>query len=140
VNSTMKTLVFWLVIVVAAYLLWHSVKSGGNAPPTPEISYSEFLTQAEAGNVGKVTISKNHANGNYRDGRNFRVTVPTSQEAMLQILHQKNVEIWFADAPEGDWPTWLMNLAPLILLAALWFFMIRQIKQRQLQSSINKQG
>ncbi len=32
------------------------------------------------------------------------------------------------DASSGSWPSWLLNLAPLILLAALWFFMIRQMQ------------
>jgi len=67
----------------------------------PEISYSEFLTKVESGNVIKVTISHNQVNGRYRDNAEFRVIAPTSQEWMLQTLHQKNVEIWFADAPSG---------------------------------------
>jgi cell division protease FtsH len=32
------------------------------------------------------------------------------------------------DASGGGWPSWLFNLAPIILLAALWFFMIRQMQ------------
>jgi cell division protease FtsH len=138
VQSTIKTVVFWAVIVVSAYLLWQVVKSGGNVQ-APEISYSEFLSQTESGNVGKVTISGTHITGIYRDSRTFRVTAPTSQEGMLQTLHQKNVEIWFRDSAEGNWPSWLLNLAPLILLAALWFFMIRQMKQRRPQTQINNQ-
>ena len=131
-NSTIKTVVFWLVIVLSAFLLWQVVKSDHNEQKTPEISYSEFLSQIDAGNVAQVTISKAHAYGKYRDGSSFRVTAPTSQEGMLQALHQKNVEIWFRDdATSGGWPAWLLNLAPLILLAALWFFMIRQLHARQ---------
>jgi len=34
----------------------------------------------------------------------------------------------FRDINSGSWPSWLLNLAPLILLAALWFFMIRQMQ------------
>jgi cell division protease FtsH len=132
VNATIKTVVFWLVIVLSAFLLWQVVKSDHNAQRTPEISYSEFLSQVDGGNVAKVTISKTQVYGKYRDGSSFRVTAPTSQEGMLQALHQKNVEIWFRDdAMSGGWPAWLLNLAPLILLAALWFFMIRQLNARQ---------
>jgi cell division protease FtsH len=32
------------------------------------------------------------------------------------------------DASGGSWPAWLINLAPLVLLGALWFFMIRQMQ------------
>jgi cell division protease FtsH len=103
------------------------------AQSVPEISYSEFLTQVESGNIIKVTISQNQINGRYRDNGLFRVSAPTSQEGMLQTLHQKNVEIWFTDKPGGGWPATLANFSPLLLLAALWLFMIRQMKSRQVQ-------
>jgi cell division protease FtsH len=125
-NSRVKAVAFWLVIMLSAFLLWQVVRNSPNQQTTPEISYSDFLSQVEAGNVAQVTISKNQVNGRYRDNSSFRVTAPTIQDGMLQTLRQKNVQIWFRDAAKQDWPTSLLNLAPLILLAALWFFMIRQ--------------
>ncbi|MBZ5721669.1 MAG: ATP-dependent metallopeptidase FtsH/Yme1/Tma family protein [Acidobacteriia bacterium] len=137
-DQTVKTVVFWLVIVLSAFLLWQVVKANPDQPKTPEISYSAFLSQVDAGNVVKVTVSRNHIVGSYRDNSSFSVTAPTSQEGMLQALRQKNVEIWFKETAEQGWPSWLLNLAPLILLAALWFFMIRQMKQRQSPNSMNQ--
>jgi cell division protease FtsH len=133
VTPGVKRAVFWLVTVISVFLLWQVVKSSPNRQEIPEISYSEFLSKVETGSVSKVIISKNQIDGRYRDDRYFRVTAPTSQEGMLQILHQKGVEIWFRDAPSGNWSTWVMNFVPLILLGALWFFMIRQINLRKVQ-------
>jgi hypothetical protein len=61
---------------------------------------------------------------------------------MLELLQQKGAEIWFRDTSQGTWGTWIMNLAPLALLAALWFFMIRQMqtKNRYLASTRNPPG
>ncbi len=133
-DPTIKTVVFWFVIVLSAALLWQVVKSD-KTPAIPEISYSEFLSQVDAGNVRKVTITKNTVTGTNRDNSTFRVIAPSSQEGMLLELRQKNVEIWFKDsAVEGGWPSWLLNLAPLILLAALWFFMIRQMQRKKMQT------
>jgi cell division protease FtsH len=140
VNSVIKKAVFWLVVVISAFLLWQSVKSSPNAPKVPEISYSEFLSEVEAGNVSKATIFRNRIDGSYGNDRSFRVTAPASQEGMLQTLHQKGVEIWFRDAPNGDWSTSVMNLLPLILLAALWFFMIRQLRKAQKQEGAVSQS
>jgi len=134
VNPGVKAAVFWLVILFSAFLLWQVVRNSPNQQTTPEISYSEFLSQVEAGNVARVTIANSQVDGTYRDNRSFRVTAPTAQEGMLQTLRQKNVEVWFRDAARGDWPSWLLNLAPLVLLAALWFFMLRQMKSRQVQT------
>jgi len=132
-NSGIKAVVFWLVIMVSAFLLWQVVRGSPNQQTTPEISYSEFLSQVEAGNVAKVTISKNQVYGRYRDNSSFRVIAPTNQEGLLLTLRQKNAEVWFRDTAGADWPTTLLNLAPLFLLAALWFFMIRQMRSRQVR-------
>src|SRR5580700_101760 len=85
-NSVVRTVLFWAVIVVSAFLLWQVVRSGSSAQPVPEISHSDFLSRIASGQVGRVII-------------------------MGQ-----------------GWPNWILNLAPLILLAALWFFMIRQMQ------------
>lgn len=135
-DPTVKKVVFWLVIVVSALLMWQAVKAGPEQQKVPEISYSEFLSQVEAGSVDKVTISGNLVNGRYHDGRAFRVTGPSSQERMLTELREKNVGIWFKNDNTSR-SVWLLNLAPLILLAALWFFMIRQMRQRTNSSQTN---
>jgi cell division protease FtsH len=137
-NSTIKTVVFWGVIVLGASLLWTVVRAG---PETNlrEISYSEFLTRVESGSVATVRISKSEIVGDSRDGSRFRLVPPTSREGMLQLLHDKKVEIWFRDTSNGSWPLQLLGTwAPLILLAALWFFMIRQMQTRWRRDS--KQG
>jgi cell division protease FtsH len=117
--------VFWAVVVLSATLLWQVVRANRNEQ---KISYSDSLSQVEAGGISTITISRNQIYGRYRDGNPFRVTAPASQEGMLQTLHQAKVKIWVRDVSSGDWPTWLLNIAPLILFGALWFIMIRQMK------------
>jgi len=131
--------VFWLVILISAFLLWQVVKAPRNQQQTLEISYSEFLSQVDAGNVVKVTVSQNQVFGVYRNNSYFRVTVAASQEGMLQSLRQKNVEIWFKDTNGANWPSQLLGTwAPLIVLAALWFFMIRQMQIKRSSEGTNR--
>jgi cell division protease FtsH len=125
-----RTAFFWLVIVVSAFLLWQVVRAGGTAQAVPEISYTEFLARVASGQVSKVTIAGSMVRGLSANG-SFRVIAPSSQAAMLDALQQHGVEIWFKEAPEQGWPNWILNLAPLILLGALWFFMIRQTQRRR---------
>ena len=130
-SSVAKTVIFWMVIVVSAFLLWQVVRSGGAAQAVPEISYSEFLGRVAVGQVSKVTIAGSVVHGSDAKGGSFRVIAPSSQSAMLEVLQQHGVEIWLKEIPEQNWPNWMLNLAPLILLAALWFFMIRQMQRRR---------
>jgi cell division protease FtsH len=130
-NTTSKTVVFWLVVVAAGTLLWFSVKKNQTTPSSPEISYSQFLSQVHSGAVSKVRISGNVIEGTYREGGGFRANTPTDQGALVQELRSKDVEIWYERNGGNSTGSWLMNLVPLLLLALLWFFMIRTMRARR---------
>jgi cell division protease FtsH len=67
--------------------------------------------------------------GKYSDGSAFHTTVPANYPEMIKSLHDKGVSMTFRDANSGSWPLQLLGTwAPLILLGALWFFMIRQMQ------------
>ncbi len=129
-NSTVKTIVFWLVIVLSGVLLWQVVKQGGGGVKERDINYSEFRSQVDQGNIGSVTITGTEVHGTYRDNKTagFRTTIPATDADLYKTLRDKGVNITIRDVQSGSWPTWLLNFAPLILLAALWFFMIRQMQ------------
>jgi len=129
VNSTVKTVVFWLVIVLSAFLLWQVVKTSGGGQKDTEINFTKFLSDVNQGNVGEVTINGQEVRGKYRDGKiQFHTTVPANYPDMYKTLQDKGVSVNIRDVSSGGWPSWLFNLAPVILLAALWFFMIRQMQ------------
>lgn len=130
-NMTAKTVLYWVVILVSATLLWQVVKTGSTAQAIPEISYSEFLTRVASGQVSRVSIAGSVVRGSDAKGGNFRVVAPGNQAAMLDALEEHRVEIWFKETTEQGWPNWILNLLPLILLGALWFFMIRQMQRRR---------
>jgi cell division protease FtsH len=126
VNTSLKTVLFWGVILAAAVILWQVAKNG-NQVPAPEISYSEFMSRVQAGSVVKMRVEGRKGSGFYSDGKTFTVILPPDQGQSLAALEQNKVEIWFLDDTASSW-SWITNLAPLALLAVLWFFMIRNIR------------
>jgi cell division protease FtsH len=129
VNSTVKTVVFWLVIVVSAFLLWTVVKQGSSGQKDKEVNFSQFMQDVDQGSVNEVTVIGMEVRGKYKtDGSLFHTTVPANYPDMIKTLRDKGVTITIKDISNGSWPSWLLNLAPLVLLAALWFFMIRQMQ------------
>ncbi len=131
-NRTIKTVVFWVVIGVSALLLFQVVHSTPTKEQVPEISYSQFMSEAEAGNIASVNIAGNRIQGQYREGKgSFRLTGPSNPGVFLDTLRDKGAEIWFKDPPGDALPLQLLGTwAPLILLGGLWFFMIRQMRRR----------
>jgi cell division protease FtsH len=124
--------IFWLLIGVSALLLWQVVRSGGSNQREPEISYSQFMADVEAGKVKSVAITGTQIRGQYRTGGGiFRLTGPSDPRVFLTTLQEKGVQVSFRDAANTSVPLQLIgSWAPLILLGALWFFMIRQMQKR----------
>ncbi len=127
-NSTVKTVVFWLVILLSAVLLWTVVKNSSGGQKDKEINFTQFLSDVNQGNVAKVTITGQQVKGEYKDKAPFHTTAPTNYPDMYKTLNDKGVAVNIGDTSGGGWPSWIFNLAPVILLAALWFFMIRQVQ------------
>jgi cell division protease FtsH len=129
VNSTVKTVVFWLVIGISALLLWQVIKMGRDGQKDKVVNFSQFLSDVDQGNVKDVTILGQEVSGKYRDNSAFHTIIPPGYSEMYKTLNDKHVEVTVKDINNGSWPLQLLGTwAPLILLGALWFFMIRQMQ------------
>jgi cell division protease FtsH len=131
VNSTVKTVLFWLLIGVSALLLWEVVKGARDGQKDKEVNATQFMSDAEQNNVRELTVNGMEVRGKYRDGSAFHTTLTMNYftPEVLKDLHAKGVNVNFRDVNSGSLPLQLLGTwAPLILLGALWFFMIRQMQ------------
>jgi cell division protease FtsH len=129
VNSTVKTVAFWLVILLSGVLLWKVVQAGGAGAKEQAVSFSQFMQDVDHGDVNDVTMIGTEVHGKYKSGKGaFQTTVPANYPDMIKDLRDKGVNITVKDNSGNGWPTYLLNLSPLILFAALWFVMIRQMQ------------
>jgi len=110
VNSTIKTVLFWAVIVVSAFLLWQVVKTGSNAQKEKEIGFSEFLSDVDQGNVRDVMFIGQEVKGKFKNDSPFHTIVPANYPDMYKKLTEKNVPYGFKDISNGTWPSWILNL------------------------------
>jgi cell division protease FtsH len=122
-------------MILLAVVLWKMASTGGQTVQQDEPSYSKFIAQVQAGNVKEVTINlaQNSAEvqGEYReDGKKFRgVTVANSSiPEITKQLEDKGVLINIKEVSRQDWLIILANAAPVILLVAIWIFMMRQMQ------------
>ena len=71
-NSTLKSLVFWMALIVIGAVVWNfSTKLNTNAKL---MNFSEFMTHVDNKNVGSVTITGNEIQGITRSNDTFRTT------------------------------------------------------------------
>jgi len=131
VNSTVKTVLFWLLIGVSALLLWEVVKSARDGQKDQEINVTQFMGDVDQNNIREIEVNGMEVRGKHRDGSQFHTNLPGNYftPELLKSLGSKGVVIKFRDINSGSLPLTLLGTwAPLILLGALWFFMIRQMQ------------
>jgi cell division protease FtsH len=130
-NSTLKNLLFWMVLVVVGVLIW-SFSNTLQGKPAP-MAFSTFLSHVEAGDVIEVTMTGNDITGYYASnngtGREqFRTFVPNHYEGLANSLAQKKVTIVAKPETTSPWATLLYSWAPILLMIGFWIFIMRQMQ------------
>ncbi|HTC92970.1 MAG TPA: ATP-dependent zinc metalloprotease FtsH [Terriglobales bacterium] len=129
-NSTVKTIVVWVVILLSIVVLYQVIKSGGGNKEKEINFIPDFMNYVDQGNIEKVSISleNNEAQGQLRDGSTFHTTIPSNYPQLIDVLKDKHVQVNYKPVSSGNWQSYLMFFGPVLLLGAFWFFMIRQMQ------------
>src|ERR1017187_8121352 len=104
VNSTVKTVLFWVGIVVSALVLWTVIQQGRNGQKDAEVNFSQFMTDVDQGKVHEVTVEGQQVRGKFVDGSAFHTMVPPNYPDMFKTFKDKNVGVTVKDANGGSWP------------------------------------
>jgi cell division protease FtsH len=129
VNQFYKNLSLWLVISLMMILLFNMFNKP--KPTADKISYSDFISQVEAGKITAVTIQGNDVYGKYegKDAKEFRTYKPNSDADLTQMLLDKKVTIQAKpDEEKFSWFSIFISWFPLILLVGVWIFFMRQMQ------------
>ena len=127
-NPNLRNFALWVIIalmLLALFTLFQGpdTRSGSGG----DISFSQLLTDVDAGRVRDVTISGADISGHYSDGRNFTSFAP--QDPMLvQRLYQKGVQINARPQSENVFGSLLLSSLPMLLLIGVWIYLMRQMQ------------
>jgi cell division protease FtsH len=128
VNSNIKTLIFWVVLICVAVLLFAVVRTG-QGPKEDTISFTTFLDKVQEGQVKEVTITGNDVHGVYQNpNQGLHTIVPANYPDLYNQLRAKNVNTIIKDSSSSNWVAILLNASPFIVLLAFWIFMMRQMQ------------
>ena len=127
-NSNVKTVIFWVILVSVAVLLWVVVKRDHGKVDRP-LNFSEFLAEVDAGNIKNVNINVNEVKGEFMNGRDaFHTVVPNNYPKLFDLLSEKKVAMTFMDPASVGWVSLIVQYSPFILLIGFWVFMMRQMQ------------
>jgi cell division protease FtsH len=129
VNSAVKNIIFWVVMVVTALLLWAVVRSS-TGDHVAEYSFTQFTSEVNQGNVKDVTIAGTDVSGTLRkDNAKFKTTIPANYPDLYKSLLDKGVSVSMKSDTASPWLTWIGNgLLPILVLVGFWIFFFRQMQ------------
>ncbi|HUX44264.1 MAG TPA: ATP-dependent zinc metalloprotease FtsH, partial [Terracidiphilus sp.] len=130
VNSTVKTIMFWVFILVCLMLLWSVVQKSNSTGKDKEIPYSELFSKVEAGQVQDATIQGTELRGHLKSDpkSQFHTTIPANFEDLDKAMIAAKVSLTIKNEQSSILLPLLFNVGPFVLLIAIWFFMLRQMQ------------
>ena len=125
-NSTTRSLLFWMVLVVAVVLVW-SLSSQFRTGDTP-VDFSEFIRWVDTGVVDRVELTGNEIVGTSSSGERFSTYAPPQYEGLGNKLIERDIVVVATAATASPWATLLYSWAPLLLIVGFWVFFMRQMQ------------
>src|ERR1035437_7612233 len=130
VNSTVKTIMFWVFILICLMLLWGVVQRGTSMGKDAEITYSDLFDKVQAGAVQDAAIEGNELHGHLRakPKGQFHTTIPVNYQELEKAMRAAKVNLAIKSPQNSILLPILFNVGPFVLLGAIWFFMLRQMQ------------
>ena len=127
----------WLLIVglIASVLILFWPRS---APSVSELSYTEFLSRVEAGEVATAVIDPGGAvSGTLENGGDYATQIPIALQdpGLAEELQASGVEITGEGEPGATVLSVILSFLPFLLLIGVWLYIGRRA-QRQLAGGI----
>jgi len=143
----LRAMVFWVILVLVLLIAFQMFEMG----KTPEyrISYSEFLTQVDQGNIKRITFKGLEVHGALANPtlvalpatgdrtatreirvESFSLVLPAEDKDLPQRILAKNENaVVEGQIPGGSlWVKLLTSGLPLLLIVGLWLLIMRQMQ------------
>lgn len=128
-NNMGRNILTWVALGFLLVFFYSSFMEGqgGFGPKPNEISYTEFMNDAQSSMIKSVTVKGQNVTGEFVDGTNFKTYMP-SGENIVERLADTNVEIKAEDNAEklsilGVLLSWF----PMLLLIGVWIFFMKKM-------------
>jgi len=126
VTSTMKSLMFWMVLFVLGLAIWNfSTKLQRQDQP---ISFSDFMSRTDAGTVARVEIIGQEIQGQNKNGETFHTYAPNQYDGLVNKLIDRGVVVKAKEPTASPWASLLYSWGPVMLMIGFWIFFMRQMQ------------
>ena len=135
-SSTARQIIFWLLIIAGALLLYKLVNPSGKNPQAMDLT--TLYQQIDEGKIAKVIVKQNETLAYDKQNNEFRVQLTNEQmkNELFKKANEKTSDGVTAKVAKFEddsgsasyiWPM-LITWAPLLFIIGIWVFMLRQMQ------------
>ena len=131
-NSTVRQIVFWVLIIGGAFLLYQ-VFNGSNTQKEVQLGYNALFDKitAKPTQVKSAVLEEGRGiKGELTNGENFYTEISNEfvQAEVAKAMKDANIKVGFKSTSSSQWLFGLISYAPLLVFIGLWIFMMRQMQ------------
>jgi cell division protease FtsH len=123
-----RNVTFWLAVLVTLAVMFNVFQNAQRNLNGPQaaVAYTDFIRNAEAGQVAEIVLKGQDIIGKTADGQTFKLMLPVG-ENVVERLKDTGVKITAAepDEPQISLLGILLSWFPTLLLIGVWIYFMR---------------
>jgi len=122
-----RNIAFWVILFLLILALFNLFSGGSVTSSDRSVSYSEFMTRVEAGQVSAVTLDGERVLVTGADGSRYATVAPKDDTLTARLL-AKNVEVRAEPQESSGFMSLLSLWLPFIVLIGIWIFFMNRMQ------------
>ncbi|MCX7561131.1 ATP-dependent zinc metalloprotease FtsH [Sulfitobacter sp. F26204] len=125
--GNVRNLAFWVVLMLLVLALFNLFSGSSGNLQSNEVTYSEFVSSVEGGEVRNATLDGEQVRFRKADGVDYIAIKPEDAE-ITNLLINNNVPLQARPQQQSGFQTFLMSLLPIVLLIGVWIYFMNRMQ------------
>ena len=122
-----RNIAFWVVLFLLILALFNLFNGGQSTLQSRSISYSEFVSAVENGNVSQVTLDGEQVRFRGNDGQDYVTIMPQDAE-ITNLLIDADIPLTAESQQQSGFQTFILSLLPFLLLIGVWIYFMNRMQ------------
>ena len=122
-----KNIAFWIILFLLMVALFNVFSNGTRTQNGREISYSEFMSRVDAGQVASVRIDGERVHGTTVEGVQYQTIMPRGTD-MVPELREAGVEVQAVPQETSGFLSAIGLWLPFLILIGVWIYFMNRMQ------------
>ncbi|OWU76243.1 ATP-dependent zinc metalloprotease FtsH [Phaeobacter sp. 22II1-1F12B] len=122
-----RNIAFWVVLFLLILALFNLFNGPGGTLQSREITYSDFVTAVESGEVSQATLDGEQIRFRGAGNEDY-VTIKPEDAEITQLLIENDIPIRAEKQQQSLFQSFLITLLPFLLLIGVWVYFMNRMQ------------